>query len=156
MSELILFAELVPSTSWYDNLRKVMSKEDWDSIRFQVYDYYEHQCAICKARGSLHCHEVWHYDDVAHIQTLEGFVALCPWCHHIKHLGYAGILASEGKLDYAKLIRHFMTVNSCDKAAFDSHHSAAMAQWERRSKHPWRVEIGEYAQWVQAPPRHRS
>ncbi|WP_309713371.1 HNH endonuclease [Armatimonas sp.] len=145
MPELILTAELVPSTSWYNNLRNVIAREDWDWIRGEVYAYYESRCAICGVGGSLHCHEVWLYDDAAHTQTLEGFVALCPWCHHIKHLGYAGILASEGKLDYRKLIAHFMKVNGCDKAAFDAHHKAAMQQWEKRSRHQWRVELGEYA-----------
>ena len=67
-----------------------------------------------------------------------------PWCHHIKHLGYAGILAQQGKLDYRKLIGHFMRVNGCDKAAFDQHHEAVMQQWEKRSRHQWRVELGEY------------
>lgn len=128
MPELILTAELVPSTSWYNNLRNVIAREDWDWIRSQVYLQYENRCGICGAGGSLHCHEVWHYDDVAHLQALEGFIALCPWCHHIKHLGYAGILAQQGKLDYAKLIG------------------------EKRSRYKWRVELGEYTSIIKASP----
>ncbi|KAF5437681.1 hypothetical protein C5S35_02845, partial [Candidatus Methanophagaceae archaeon] len=31
--ELRLKIELVPSTSWYNNLRKYITKEDWDKIR---------------------------------------------------------------------------------------------------------------------------
>jgi hypothetical protein len=146
---LILFAELVPSTSWYDNLRNAMTKTDWDYIRKEVYAYYDHQCGVCGVGGTLHCHEVWQYDDTNHTQTLDGFVALCPWCHHIKHLGLAGILASRGELDYERLIAHFMTVNQCTRNAFLWHREAAMSQWERRSKHQWRVELGEYQSMVQ-------
>ena len=148
MPELILTAELVPSTSWYDNLRKVLSPEDWDSIRFQVYEHFGNRCALCEAAGSLHCHEIWRYDDAKHLQTLDGFYALCPWCHHIKHLGYAGILADQGKLDYERLIRHFQKVNGCDRQAFLLHRNEAFDQWERRSKFNWTVELGEYASWA--------
>ena len=134
MPEVILTAELVPSTFWYSNLRKVLSKEDWDSIRLQVYEHFKNKCALCETTGALHCHEIWRYDDTLHLQTLDGFYALCPWCHPIKHLCYAGILANQGKLDYDRLIRHFMQVNNCDRAAFKNHHNAVMEQWERRSK----------------------
>jgi hypothetical protein len=89
-------------------------------------------------------------DDTNHVQTLEGFVALCPWCHHIKHLGLAGILASRGELDYERLIAHFMKVNQCTRNAFLWHREAAMSQWERRSRHKWCVELGEYQSMVKA------
>lgn len=153
---LILTAELVPSTSWYNNLRAVMSKEQWDYIRKEVYAHYGHKCAICNATGTLHCHEVWLYDDAALTQTLEGFVALCPWCHHIKHLGYAGILSDQGKLDYERLIRHFTQVNQCDRTTFLKHRDFAFDQWERRSKHHWKVDIGEYAEVCEKEPQRVS
>jgi hypothetical protein len=153
---LVLTAELVPSTSWYNNLRAVMSKDQWDHIRREVYAYYGHRCGICNALGSLHCHEVWSYDDATLTQTLDGFVALCPWCHHIKHLGYAGILANEGKLDYERLIRHFMQVNRCERADFYQHREAAFDQWERRSQHRWKIDIGEYAEVCESDPKQLS
>lgn len=155
MPELRLSAELVPATSWYNNLRKVVTQADRDWIRQQVYAHYGNRCALCAARGTLHCHEVWRYDDTEHVQTLDGFIALCPWCHHIKHLGYAGILAQEGKLDYERLIRHFMTVNQCDRATFLAHREAAFEQWEARSRFSWKVDLQEYAALVQQPEGNR-
>ena len=145
MTELILTAELVPSTSWYNNLRKHLAPSDWDWIRQQVYAHYEHRCAICGAAGALDCHEIWHYDDTEHVQTIAGFLALCKWCHHIKHLGFAAVLQSRGELDYERLIRHFMTVNQCSRATFLKHRDEAFDQWEARSRYPWRVDLQEYA-----------
>src|SRR5262245_12052587 len=113
--ELKLCSELVPSTSWYDNMRSVISQTEWDTLRRRVYAEYNYRCGICLSKGRLSCHEIWHYDDQNHIQSLRDFVALCDLCHHVKHLGLARILANEGKLDYEKVVEHFMRVNQCDR-----------------------------------------
>ncbi len=145
---LKLTTELVPSTSWYSNMRKFISQLDWDVLRKSVYAQYEHKCGICSAEGKLNCHEIWQYDDNTHVQQLSGFIALCDWCHHVKHLGFAGILAKKGKLDYEKVRWHFMTVNNCDKDVFDQHVNAAFAQWQARSEHEWKIDLGAYGNIV--------
>ncbi len=143
---LRLEIELVPSPCWYSNMRKVMTQAQWDKLRKQVYAEYGHRCGICGAHGQLNCHERWSYDDERHIQTLEGYIALCTMCHHVKHIGLAGILASEGKLDYEQVVQHFCTVNSCTREDFELHRSRAFDQWRERSKHDdWQTEFGAYA-----------
>lgn len=142
--ELKLFIELVPRTSWYNNLRKVIHLEEWDKIRKKSYNDAGHKCAICGAIGRLNCHEVWSYDDEAHIQKLEGFTALCDLCHHVKHIGLAGILELQGKLDMEEVIKHFMRVNDCDKRTFENHEKAAFEEWRKRSSHKWQVCLGQY------------
>ena len=142
--ELQLKIELVPSTSWYDNLRKVLPKSEWDKIRKAAYVNYGHWCGICGTEGRLNCHEIWEYDDKKHIQKLKGFIALCDMCHHVKHIGLTGILASEGKLDYEKVIEHFMKVNNCDRRTFEEHKKRAFDEWRKRSQHEWHVDLGEY------------
>ncbi|MBF6592047.1 MAG: HNH endonuclease, partial [Ktedonobacterales bacterium] len=114
----------------------------WDRLRQRVYAAAGHRCAICGAAGRLHCHEVWSYDDAAHTQRLEGCVALCVWCHHVKHLGLAGLLASQGKLDYERVIAHFLRVNGCDRATFRAHSERAFAQWRERSRYEWTTDLG--------------
>lgn len=153
---LKLTVELVPQTSWYSNMRSAVSKERWDACRKQVYADGGNRCGICGATGRLECHEIWEHDDAAHVQTLRGFIALCPLCHHVKHIGLAGIMASEGRLDYAKVVAHFMQVNRCDRAAFDAHVDAAFAQWEARSKHAWRIDLGEWESWVEPDKREKA
>lgn len=125
-----------------------MGREDWNALRNRVYAEYRNRCGICESAGSLHCHELWRYDDSHRVQTLEGFIALCPWCHHIKHLGYAGILAEQKKLNYERLIRHFLWVNSCERELFFRHRTDAFAQWEERSKYTWTIDLGEHASFI--------
>lgn len=142
--ELRLKIKLVPSTSWYDNLRKYTTKEDWDKIRKAAYVNYGHRCGICGVEGRLNCHEIWEYDDKKHTQKLRGFIALCDMCHHVKHIGLAGILASEGKLSYEKVVEHFMRVNNCDRGTFEEQKKRAFEEWRERSQHQWHIDLGEY------------
>lgn len=143
-----LTIELVPSTCWYNNLRKYMSKAEWDRLRRSVYAEYGHRCAVCGASGMMICHEIWRYDDENHIQALMGFTALCSMCDHVKHIGFAGILAKQGKLDFNKVVEHFMKVNECDKAAFEAHYQDAFAQWRARSQYQWTTDLGEYSHLI--------
>ncbi len=147
--ELKLRIELVPSTSWYNNLRKVLPKSDWDKIRKKAYAKYGYRCSICGAKGRLNCHEVWEYDDKKHIQKFLGFIVLCGMCHHVKHIGLVGILTSEGKLDYETVVKHFMKVNNCDGKTFKEHKESAFDEWRKRSRHEWHVDLGEYENIIQ-------
>lgn len=142
---LPLTIELVPQTSWYDNMRKALPKTEWDRLRQRTYAAYGHQCGICGAKGKLHCHERWVYDEHTRTQTLIGFIALCEWCHHVKHIGLAGVLASRGQIRFECVIRHFMKVNNCDRRTFEAHENAAFDLWDERSRHDWRVDLGAYA-----------
>ena len=142
--ELKLKIGLVPSASWYDNLRKHMDRKDWDQTRHKVYAEYGSRCGICGAEGRLNCHEIWEYDDKKHVQRLIGFIALCDMCHHVKHIGLAGILAEREELDYEKVVEHFMKVNNCGRNTFVKYRREAFTQWEERSSHKWQVDLGEY------------
>lgn len=143
---LRLTIELVPATCWYANLRDVLSQAAWDHVRQAVYAASDNRCAVCGARPrQLHCHEVWDYDDATHVQRLAGFLALCRMCHHVKHIGHAGILASQGKLDLERVIAHFCRVNHCDRATYQEHYRSALATWKERSRYDWVTDLGDFA-----------
>jgi hypothetical protein len=142
---LKLTIELVPETSWTNNVRKIVSTKQWDKIRKESYQKYNYKCGICNAEGRLSCHEIWNYDEETHIQKLMGFIALCTPCHNIKHIGFSQILADEGKLDLNKLIEHFCKVNNCNLDTYADHHEMAFSTWRERSKHDWKIDFGEYA-----------
>ena len=146
--KLKLTIELVPETSWYNNMRKAMSKSNWDKLRKEIYKKYNNVCGICHASGRMSCHEIWKYDDEKHIQKLEGFISLCDSCHFVKHFGLAGILSMQGKLDLNKIIEHFMKVNGCDEEAFLKHKKESNKIWKERSKHNWEVDFGEYKELI--------
>lgn len=144
MPPLRLTIELVPGTCWYANLRNVLTPKVWDTLRQEVFAESGHRCALCGARGRLHCHEVWNYDDASHVQTLRGFLALCPQCHSVKHIGLAGILASRGGASFERVIAHFLRVNGCDRATFRQHYREAMETWRLRSRYEWTTDLGPY------------
>lgn len=146
---LQLTIELVPATSWYANLRKILPTKEWDKIRKSVYAEYGHKCGICGAAGRLECHELWEYDDENHVQTLRGFIALCPLCHRVKHIGLTEIHAAEGLIDYEEVVQHFMKVNECDRGTFEQHRKQAFEQWKQRSQHQWKIDLGPYQSIVE-------
>ena len=142
---LRLTIELVPSPCWYNSLREKVSRPEWDKLRKQVYARYQWRCGVCQVSNvTLHCHEIWRYDDKQHIQKLTGFICLCPMCHHCKHMGKAGLLASEGKLDLQRVIEHFIQVNQCSREAYETHRSEAWHTWRERSQYQWTTDLGTY------------
>ncbi len=126
-----------------------MPKTEWDKLRKRVYAEYGYRYVICGTyRSRLNCHEIWEYHDQNHEQMLKSFISLYDRCHHVKHIGVAGILASEGKLDYEKIVQHFMNVNGCDRRTFEEHKEQAFAQWRERSRYEWKVDLGAYKELI--------
>jgi hypothetical protein len=141
VSQFRLTIELVPSTSWFANLRNNAKAGVWDVIRRKAYADSHYRCSVCGASERLYCHEQWLYDDDKRVQKLGGFVALCRYCHMVKHIGFAGIFFE----DYNGLIRHFCSVNGCCYEDFQLARAVAFDVWEVRSGFSWRQDLGEYA-----------
>jgi len=144
-----LTAELVPSTVWYSSLYRLLPTEIWNNLRADIIRQNGRKCQVCgETEGTMNLHECWNYDDVNCVQKLDGFILLCRMCHHVKHIGLAGILANEGTLDYNEVLRHFCKVNGCSEKEFAKHVSEAFRIWEKRSQHPWRQDFGEYGKFL--------
>ena len=141
MIDMKLEIDLVPKSVWYNNLRKVLTPDEWDIIRKQSYRDANHVCSICGRGGRLNCHEVWDYDEVEHVQILSDVCALCDDCHMIKHIGFAETEAEKGKLDMDALILHFCIVNLVDKDRFEEHRREAFALWHKRSGFTWTTDM---------------
>jgi len=138
-SKLLLDIELVPQSSWLNNVRSALTTKRWDIIRKQVYDQAWNVCRICGGTGPKHpveCHEIWQYDDKNMIQKLAGMIALCPDCHRVKHFGLAQI-QHRGE----RALKHFMKVNKLSKQKALAHITAAFAAWEKRSAQTWKLDL---------------
>lgn len=138
-----LTIELVPSTSWYTNVRSMVDKAQWDVIRKNCYKHAHYKCEICRdtgfnqnAKWPVECHEIWEYDDIKHTQTLTGFIALCPNCHKVKHVGLSEI---KGWMDivHAQLIK----VNDMSEVEVAEYIGQSFLKWEERSQHEWKINI---------------
>lgn len=132
-----LTIELVPQTSWFSNLRSLLSSEDWDKIRKHCYKQANYKCEICDGVGPKHpveCHETWEY--LEGVQKLTGLISLCPSCHEVKHIGLAGI---KGRRKEA--MNHFCKVNNCSMAEADKYVAEAFKIWENRSQQEWTLDV---------------
>ena len=98
--KLRLEIELVPKSCWYNNLRNVFTKSEWEDVSDSVRDYNitNGKCAICGGKPDisipdnkyLEAHEVWEYiilDDNNGIIKLKDILPLCSYCHKSKHYG---------------------------------------------------------------------
>jgi hypothetical protein len=134
-----LTIELVPSTCWFSNLRSELSAVEWKVLKTDVARNAKYLCEVCGGKGPswpVECHEIWEYDDTSHIQRLAGLIALCPDCHEVKHIGFAGV---RGRREQA--LRHLMKVNGWSDSDARHYVDASFEIWARRSKHHWKLDI---------------
>lgn len=138
-----LTIELVPQTSWYSNVRSEVTTQEWDFIRNVCYNRADHKCEICgdtgKNQGFWHnveCHEIWDYNDDTGIQKLTGFIALCPMCHKVKHIGHA-MMNGEENLS----IKHLKKVNRWSKRRVRKYLEEVKEIFMQRSQFDWELDI---------------
>ena len=123
--------QLVPSTCWYTNLRSILP--NWSEISFRVR--LNHTCEICGDRlGPFDAHEVWDYDDISHVQSLNKIICVCKNCHNVIHIGHTQI---EG--DIAKAYDWYKSVNNLTDDQIDKDIKEAFTIWELRSKYNWKL-----------------
>jgi hypothetical protein len=134
-----LTIELIPSSSWFTNVRSAVSKSEWDNIRKQVYKKADYKCEICGKKGKPHpveCHEIFEFDDKKLIQKLTQLVALCPDCHMVKHIGLAEV---QGKLELA--IKHFIKVNKISRLQAEQYIKECFLLWNKRSNKIYKLDL---------------
>lgn len=142
--------ELVPSTTWYQNIRTIFKPSAWTKIRKKILERADGYCEICGSKSKkLECHEKWSYDDSTRVQRLEDIHALCYKCHRIKHFGLALIQAREGKVKIETLEKHFMEVNECSYVEFELHVNDAFIEQGERSHHEWDIDISRAADYLE-------
>lgn len=138
-SDYRLKIELVPATSWGNNLRGLLKRAEWDKIRKKVYALANYKCEICGGVGKKHpveCHEKWCYDDVNHTQTLVGLIALCPKCHGVCHIGN-----SLHTKRFPSVFKHFMAINNISEPEAQIYLSEIFQIWESRSNYEWNLDV---------------
>lgn len=141
MSKIKLTIDLIPSSSWFNNVRTVLTSKQWDILKSQVSSQAYYICQICEGVGPKHpveCHEIWIYDDEKMIQKLEDMIALCPNCHSVKHFGHT---QTQGRGDHA--LKHFMKINGLKKKMAEKYIKEAFSQWAERSQKNWTLDISK-------------
>jgi len=137
--ETKLTIELVPSTSWLNNVRSAVSKSTWNRLKKSHFKAAGYKCEICGGQGPMwpvELHEVWNYDTLTLIQKLTGFVVLCPACHEVKHIGLAEM---NGNLDRA--IQHLAKINYWSVRDARLYAEDAFEVWSHRSHCHWTLDL---------------
>lgn len=140
-----LTIELVPGSSWGRNVRKVVSDETWEELRFALMPY-DIVCSICgysDSEESLHLHEEWQYDDSSKTQTLVSLVPLCQYCHEVKHIGRA-MKVGDGD----RAIAHLRRINGWEENEVLRYVHDALHRWEQRSSQDWTLDMSMLSKFV--------
>jgi len=151
MPKQYLIPDLIPKTSWFNNLRSVLSQEEWDIIRKAAYRKAGYRCEICGGVGKqwpVECHEVWEWDDTAEpgIQSLIGVQALCPMCHKVKHFGRSEQYDPQFR---AERIIWIANVNDWNFITAKAAVSGCFQQWQERSRKKWLIDYSRAPQEIQ-------
>jgi hypothetical protein len=132
----VLVPEMLPVTTWEQNIRHKMGPDIWDRIRKHAYRAAGFRCEICGASGKLEAHELWQLANETCVQKLERILALCPLCHKAHHLGIARRLGM-----YDDVRRHLKWVNGWNDAQLAAAIQDAYEIWEQRCEWPWQVDL---------------
>jgi hypothetical protein len=138
-----LTIELVPSTSFYKNVRSILPTSEWDRLRKESYAKAKFKCQICGDVGTnqgykhkLECHEIWVYQKDG-VQLLKELVSLCPRCHQVKHIGRSIMVGLK-----KKVFAHIGKVNKWDKKLVEAYVGACFQAHKERSKIKWKINVG--------------
>jgi hypothetical protein len=82
------------------------------------------------------CHEVWDYDDIAHVATLTSFTILCPNCNLVHHIGRASQIRR-----FDEALAHMTEVNRMTIEEAIAVANEAFEEWKRRSGQSWTVAV---------------
>ena len=132
-----LTIELVPQSAFFKNVRSEVSKDEWDIIRREAYKKAGYKCQICGGAGKQHpveCHEIWEYKNG--IQKLIDFIAICPNCHQVKHIGLSQMRGLE-----ENCVKHLMKVNNMSEKQVITYIENCFAIWRERSEQDWKLDI---------------
>jgi len=148
--EVRLSCELVPRSTWGENVRSLLTRSQWDRLRRFVYAQAGGACEICGDVGTnqgrkhdLEAHEVWAHDDDTHTQTLMRMIALCPECHRVKHIGRAFATGA-----HHRALAHLARVNAWGDAEVYAHVDAHFTLHTLRSAHAWEVRYDGLAAYA--------
>jgi hypothetical protein len=160
MAEFKLSIAMVPPQLWGENLRKYLSRTEWNKIRESIFTI-SPNCTICEAEvvgAARHAHEEWVYEIRRRPRTgkatLVGVRTICRTCHFVEHPGFVNAMIAKGQFtaDIRKTLRkHFCSVNGCKPADCRRHEDEADARFlEFLRIKCWRIDFGPYAGLVEA------
>lgn len=137
---LLLAIEPRPASTWGITLANRLPWKDWDDIRQKVLWDAQYECEICGAKGKLHVHEIWKFDDKKKIQRLVRVEARCTLCHDVHHFGRSTQVYSKAYQN--QLIQHWCKINKKARTDFDAHLAEIRLINKKRANIFYIVKVG--------------
>ena len=135
--------ELIPKTSHSINARTILTKKEWDKIRFITYENANHKCEICKQTGldqgykhKVECHEIWKFNKRKKTQKLVGLIALCPLCHGVKHIGRSMKIGKE-----KETVKQLRIINKWTKKKAIEYINESFEKCGELSRYKWKIDL---------------
>ena len=143
--------ELIPGPLWGQNLRSNvvgLGPGRWLKLSRAARSALA-KCSICGGGGRLPGPQKLKEEGETRSRggMLIGVDAVCTICHSVQHWGRIQQLLAIGVMspaDERRLIRHFMRINKCTRAAFERHVVRSFRIWRLRSKKKWKIDWGEF------------
>jgi hypothetical protein len=140
-----LYVDMIPSTSWYRNVRSAVSERDWYRVSQMVRRRAGWRCEVCGVgingdRDLLDAHERWRFDQATRVQRLTRLISLCAACHSVTHFGFATI---SGEAEDA--LRHLRYVTGMNVHEARRNIETAVATARRRSQVTWTLDLSVIA-----------
>lgn len=135
---ITLAIQLIPEKNHGNNLRRYISRDEWNSIRWAAYKRDKYTCTACRQDGlELHAHEVWDYFNGQ--QTLKDITTLCKDCHAVAHWGRTQRVSDEQQMYF--YFQHMLRVNRWTVSRGHEYLANVAAEFRTRNQVPWRVNL---------------
>ncbi|CAM9121511.1 hypothetical protein MYMA111404_02175 [Mycoplasma marinum] len=136
--EWILIPKSLPSSPKYINPQTWMGPQMWSTIKKEVFKRADYSCEVCGGQGTkdpVEAHELWVFDYHTKERVFVRFLALCPLCHWLQHMGLASIRITNHKLDQKELVEHFNKLTNSDLTFERMYERAIFVYKKIKSKH---------------------
>lgn len=138
---LKLKIEPIPNSTWGISLANKLPPNEWKDIRQKTYRDSDYRCEICGSTDrSLHCHEVWIFDDRRRIQHLVRFECCCELCHDVHHFGRTFVVKSKSYQE--RCIGHWCRINKKTRSEFTAYLQEIQLVNSKRADKQYLVKIG--------------
>lgn len=131
--------EVVPESSHYKNLRYMLSKKEWESLRKKILTPLNNKCEICgdsSPNRGLDLHEVWCYNKDTSEQKLVKLEGLCIYCHEVKHYFLANM-----KGNYHRARNRLQQINCFTNRQADEYEEYVIKNYKENSLYTWSLNI---------------
>lgn len=133
-----LNVKLTPRSVSGKSLATMLTVDEWNDIRRDIYTKYNHTCPHCSAPADR-ANVLWDYNMNTRIQSLTGIEATCPQCGLASHYQAVKNVQTDDMIH-----QHLMQVNDWTLAQVEAHLAEVIAEYELRSAVSWTMD----ASWL--------